>query len=235
MAPDELTVTQLAKMIDHSLIRPELTIDVVRAGCAIAVRHNVITVCVKSADVRTAVAEVSDSGVRVSTVIGFPHGNSSPDIKAAEADSAIIDGAAELDMVVNIGRLRGGDDKAVLQDISAVVTVAERADVMVKVILETAYLTDKEKIRGCRLAESAGARFVKTSTGFAPKGATVEDIRLMRSSVSSHVGVKAAGKVHSLDILLGMATAGATRFGTSATATILDELAARRGELKVAP
>lgn len=234
MDPDELTVAQVAKMIDHSLIRPELTIAEVKAGCAVAIRHNVAAVCVKSADVQMAAEEVGGSGVLVSTVIGFPHGNSSPAIKAAEANAAIADGAVELDMVVNIGRLRGGDDRAVVADIAAVVTDAERAGVMVKVILETAYLTDQEKVRGCRLAESAGARFVKTSTGFAPGGATVKDVRLMRASVSANVGVKAAGKVHSLDTLLAMAAVGATRFGTSATAVILDELAVRRGEVNVA-
>lgn len=220
-----LGVAQVAKMIDHSLIRPELTIAEVCTGCILAIRYEVATVCVKPADVAMASKEVSGTDVKVSTVIGFPHGNSTPAVKAAEAHAALLDGASELDMVVNIGRLRGGDDRAVTADIAAVVAEAESARAIVKVILETAYLTNQQKVQGCRLAESAGAAFVKTSTGFAPLGATVEDVRLLRASVAPHLGVKAAGRVHSLEALSAMADAGATRFGTSATAAILDRLA----------
>ncbi|MBC6460473.1 deoxyribose-phosphate aldolase [Actinomadura sp. HBU206391] len=222
-----LTVADLAKMIDHSLLRPELTADDVRAGCALAARYRVASVCVKPADVATAAERLSGTGVRVGTVVGFPHGSSTPEVKAAEARAAVADGAHELDMVLNIGRLRGGDHTAVLADVRAVIEAAPEA--VVKVIFENAYLTDEEKICACRLSERAGAHYVKTSTGFAPSGATVEDVRLMRANVSDRVEVKAAGGVRTLDTLLEMVRAGASRFGATTTAAILDLAAERDG------
>ncbi|WP_327070775.1 deoxyribose-phosphate aldolase [Kitasatospora sp. NBC_01250] len=222
-----LTVARVAKMIDHSLLRPELTVRDVHDGCALAARYNVASVCVKPADVRLAAEELGGTSVLVGTVVGFPHGASVIAVKAAEARAALEDGARELDMVLNIGRLLSGEDQAVADDIRAVVEVAHAGGALVKVILENAYLTDEAKVRACRLAESAGADYVKTSTGFAPGGATLEDVRLMRSSVSERVKVKAAGGVRTLDVLFDMIDAGAVRFGATTTAAMLDDLASR--------
>ncbi|MFG2039778.1 deoxyribose-phosphate aldolase [Dactylosporangium sp. NPDC048998] len=220
-----LSVRQVAKMIDHSLLRPELTLADVAAGCDLAARYDVASVCVKPSDVPFAAERLSGTGVLVGTVVGFPHGAHATRIKVAETAAALADGAAEIDMVLNIGRLREGRDDDVCADVAAVVVAASGA--AVKVILENAYLTDAEKRRGCALAEEAGAGYVKTSTGFAPTGATLHDVRLMRAAVSAHVGVKAAGGVRTLDVLLSMVDAGATRFGATTTAAMLDELAAR--------
>lgn len=222
-----ITYQQLAKVIDHSLLRPELTAEEVVAGCQLAARYHVATVCVKPCHVRLAVEQLRDSDVLVSTVVGFPHGSSVTAIKVAEANQAMDDGAVELDMVLNIGELRSGNEDFVFEDIRAVCEVAHARGVKVKVILENAYLTDEQKVRGCQLAEKAGADWVKTSTGFAPGGATLEDLRLMRRTVSDHVQVKAAGGVRTLDALLAVIEAGVTRCGATATATILDDFATR--------
>jgi deoxyribose-phosphate aldolase len=242
-----ITVTEIARMIDHSLLRPELTPDDVAAGCALAIEHEVASVCVKPGDVGRAVAELTAArdrapstadgsrAVVVGTVIGFPHGGTTTSVKAAEAREAIESGALELDMVLNIGRLRGGRREEVRAEIEAVGAVAHAAGGLVKVILENAYLTDAEKIEACHLSEQAGADFVKTSTGFAPTGATLEDVVLMRASVGPSVQVKAAGGVRSLDLLLAMVAAGATRFGATATSQLLADAAEREraGTLRV--
>ncbi|GAA3195992.1 deoxyribose-phosphate aldolase [Dactylosporangium siamense] len=212
-------------MIDHSLLRPELTLDEVRAGCELAARYDVASVCVRPADVTDAVALLKGTGVLVGTVVGFPHGGTTTDGKVAETRIAVAQGAAEIDMVLNIGWLRSGLEEGVEADIRAVVEAADNATV--KVILENAYLTDPQKIAGCEAAERAGAHYVKTSTGFAPGGATMEDLALMRAAVSPHVKIKAAGGVRTLDILLAMAAIGVTRFGATATAAILDDQARR--------
>jgi deoxyribose-phosphate aldolase len=218
-----ITYEQLAKVIDHSLLRPELTEADVLAGCELAARYHVATVCVKPCDVKLAKEALKDSDVIVSTVVGFPHGSSVTAIKVAEAQQAMDDGALELDMVLNIGRLRSGQHDYVREDIRAVCDVAHARGVKVKVIFENAYLTDEEKIIACRLSEEAGADWVKTSTGFAPGGATLEDLRLMRANVSERVQVKAAGGVRTLPALLDVIDAGVTRCGATATATILDD------------
>jgi len=166
--------------------------------------------------------------VLVSTVVGFPHGSSTTAAKLVEAEHALADGAHELDMVLNIGRLRSGRDDEVRAEIAAIVEVAVAAGAIVKVILENAYLDDEQKIRGCRLAEAAGAHFVKTSTGFAPGGATIEDLKLMRASVSPKVQVKAAGGVRTLDALLEVMSVGVTRVGATATETILEDFKVRK-------
>jgi deoxyribose-phosphate aldolase len=224
-----ITLQQLAKVIDHSLLRPELTEAEVLAGCEVAAKYHVASVCVKPADVRLAVQALAGSDVEVGTVIGFPHGNSTTAVKQAEARQALADGASELDMVINIGALRSGKYEYVGAEIKAICDIAHPAGALVKVIFENAYLTDAEKVKACQLSETAGADFVKTSTGFAPSGATIEDVRLMRASVSEKVQVKCAGGVRTLDALLAMIDAGVTRSGATATAAILDEFKQRHG------
>jgi len=224
---DDVTERQLAKTIDHSLLRPELDDAFIEDGCRLAAAYDVASVCVRPADVGRATAILEGTEVAVGTVIGFPHGGSSTATKVFEAGVALEDGATELDMVIQIGALRSGRDADVQADIAAVVEVARASNALVKAILENAYLTDDEKVRGCRLAEAAGADFVKTSTGFAPSGATHEDLALMRRSVSPHVQVKAAGGVRTLDDLLAVMSLGVTRIGATQTKPILDDFRAR--------
>jgi deoxyribose-phosphate aldolase len=218
-----ITYEQLAKVIDHSLLRPELTEADVLAGCELAARYHVATVCVKPCDVKLAKEALKDSDVIVSTVVGFPHGSNLTSIKVAEAQQAMDDGALELDMVLNIGQLRSGRHEFVREDIEAVCKVAHARGMKVKVIFENAYLTDQEKIIACKLSEAAGADWVKTSTGFAAGGATLEDLRLMRANVSEKVQIKSAGGIRTLAALLDVIDAGVTRSGATATATILDD------------
>ncbi|WP_027891435.1 deoxyribose-phosphate aldolase [Calidithermus chliarophilus] len=228
MTVETLSYAQVARMIDHSLLRPELTPAEVVAGCELAARYEVASVCVKPCDVELAAKVLEGSSVLVGTVVGFPHGSHATATKVFEARLAMEQGAAELDMVLNIGRLRGGEAEYVLEDIRAVVEAARAGGALVKVILENAYLTDEQKVLGSRLTEEAGADFVKTSTGFAPSGATLEDLRLMRSSVSPHVQVKAAGGVRTLDALLEVMNLGVTRVGATATQAILEDFKARK-------
>ncbi len=224
-----ITYEQLAKVIDHSLLRPELTEADVIAGCELAHRYHVATVCVKPCHVKLAVELLEESDVIVSTVVGFPHGGSLTAVKVAEAEQAIEDGALELDMVLNIGQLRSGKYDFVGADIKAICDTAHARGAKVKVIFENAYLTDEEKVIACKLSEEAGADWVKTSTGFAPSGATLADLRLMRETVSQKVQVKAASGVRSLDTILPVIDVGCTRVGATATAAILDEFERRGG------
>jgi len=231
-----LTFEQLAKTIDHSLLRPELTEQDVIEGCRLARQFHVASVCVRPCDVPLAVSEMKGSHVKVGTVVGFPHGNTATATKAFEARQAVADGAQELDMVMNIGALRSGRYDYVENDIRAVVEAAgggkPREGIIVKVILENSYLTDEEKGRACQLAEAAGADFVKTSTGFAASGATIEDLKLMRASVGPQVQVKAAHGVRTLEAALQVIEAGATRFGATRTKKILDDFKSSRTEGK---
>jgi len=246
-AGGSVTVAEIARMIDHSLLRPELTLDDVTTGCELAAAHRVAGVCVKPADVAHAVACLAgahalapagaaarggaggEPGVAVGTVVGFPHGGTTTAVKVTETLQALDEGATEIDMVLNIGRLRGGRHDQVLAEIQSVVAMAHPAGALVKVILENAYLTDEQKVVACRLSDEAGADFVKTGTGFAPSGATLADVILMRASVGGRVQVKAAGGVRTLDTLLAMAAEGVTRFGATATVAILAEAAEREG------
>jgi deoxyribose-phosphate aldolase len=221
------TYRDVAKTIDHSLLRPELDDSFVEDGCRLAARYDVASVCVKPVDVARATAILAGTDVKVGTVIGFPHGSSVTATKVFESHGALADGAVELDMVIDIGALRSGRDADVQADIAAVVDVAHAADAIVKVIFENAYLTDDEKVRACIVSEAAGADFVKTSTGFATSGATHEDLKLMRRTVSPRVQVKAAGGVRTLDALLAVMDLGVTRCGATATAAILDDFRAR--------
>jgi deoxyribose-phosphate aldolase len=225
---EHLTYRDVAKTIDHSLLRPELDDAFVADGCRLAAEYDVASVCVRPADVLRAMAILEGTDVAVGTTIGFPHGNHQTDTKVFEARRALADGATELDMVIQIGALKSGRDADVQSDIAAVVEVAHRAGAIVKVIFENAYLTDDEKIRACHLTEAAGGDFVKTSTGFAPSGATHEDLRLMRANTSPHIGVKAAGGVRTLDALLDVMALGVTRVGATATKAMLDDFRARK-------
>lgn len=223
-----ITLSELAKTIDHALLRPEMTDADIIAGCELAHRYHVASVCVRPSDVALAAKQLADSDVAVGTVIGFPHGSSTSAVKLVEAQQAMEDGATELDMVINIGALRSGKHDLVRDEIAGIVNAA-RGRAHVKVILENAYLTDDEKVIACQLAEAAGADFVKTSTGFAPTGVTVDDIKLMRASVGPGVQVKAAHGVRTLDTLLQVIDAGASRAGATATAAILDDFKKRQG------
>ena len=225
---ENLTERDIAKAIDHSLLRPELDDAFVEDGCRLAAKYDVASVCVRPADVRRAAAILTGTEVAVGTTVGFPHGNHTTEVKVFEARKALADGATELDMVLKIGALKSGRDQDVEDDIRAVVEVAHAAGAIVKVIFENAYLTDDEKIRACRLTEAAGGDFVKTSTGFAPSGATHEDLRLMRANTSAHVAVKAAGGVRTLDALLAVMELGVTRIGATATETIIGDFRARK-------
>jgi deoxyribose-phosphate aldolase len=225
---ETLTYHDVAKAIDHSLLRPELDDAFVEDGCRLAAAYDVASVCVRPVDVARAAGLLTGTQVAVGTVVGFPHGSHRTPTKVFEARAALDDGARELDMVIDIGALRSGRDRDVQADIAAVVEVAHAAGALVKVILENAYLTDEEKVRGCRAAEAAGADFVKTSTGFAPSGATHDDLRLMRATVSPHVQVKAAGGVRTLDALIEVMRLGVTRVGATQTKAMLDEFMARK-------
>jgi deoxyribose-phosphate aldolase len=231
---EQLSYRDVAKTIDHSLLRPELDDAFVDAGCRLAADYDVASVCVRPADVARARAILEGTDVAVGTTIGFPHGNHLTVTKVFESVRAIGNGATELDMVIQIGALKSGRDAEVLADIAAVVDVGHAAGALVKVIFENAYLNDDEKIRACHLSEAAGADFVKTSTGFAPSGATHDDLILMRANTSPHIGVKAAGGVRTLDALLEVMALGVTRVGATATATMLDDFRARKaGEGRV--
>jgi deoxyribose-phosphate aldolase len=220
-----VTVDAVRGLIDHAILKPELTRADVDAQLDEAAAHRVFSVCVRPSDVAHAVERLTGTGVGVGTVIGFPHGTTSTAAKVAESLQALADGAFELDMVQNIGAAKSGDWQRVEQDVRAVVDAA--GDTVVKVILETAFLTDDEIVAASRAAQTAGAAFVKTSTGFAGGGATAEHIALMRRTVGADTGVKASGGVRGLDTLLEMVEAGANRIGTSASARILDEVAHR--------
>jgi deoxyribose-phosphate aldolase len=227
----DLTERDIAKTIDHSLLRPELDDAFVEAGCRLAAAYDVASVCVRPADVRRAKGILDGTDVAVGTTVGFPHGNHRTDTKVFETRQALVDGATEIDMVLSIGALKSDRDAEVLADIAAVVDVAHAGGAIVKVIFENAYLTDDEKIRACGLTEAAGAEFVKTSTGFAPGGATHDDLRLMRAHTSPPTQVKAAGGIRTLDALLEVMALGVTRIGATATQTIIDDFRARKAGL----
>ncbi len=212
-----------AGLIDHTLLKPDATDEDIRRLCEEAARFRFASVCVNPTWVRAAACHLHGTGIPVCTVIGFPLGATLPDVKAYEARRAIFDGAREVDMVINIGALKSGDDCAVEHDIHLVAQAAHEANVLCKVIIETALLTDDEKVRASLAAKRAGADFVKTSTGFSTGGATVADIALMRQTVGSDLGVKASGGVKGLDDARKMVEAGATRIGASVGVKIAQE------------
>lgn len=213
----------IASMIDHAVLKPDATDEELRIECEMASKYGVATVCVKPSHVSLAKIFLKDSRVKVSTVIGFPHGSTTTSCKVFEAREAIENGAEELDMVINIGKLKSGDYDYVRKDIKSVVDMAHALNASVKVILETALLSDDLIIKASRLAEEAGADYVKTSTGFNGRGASLEDIELMRNSVSAKVGIKASGGIKNLEQAVKFAEAGCLRLGTSGTVNILGD------------
>lgn len=214
-------MSRIAQMIDHTLLKPEATEQEILKLCEEAKAHGFASVCVNPYFVKTAAQALQGSPVKVCIVIGFPLGATDARVKAYETKLAIEDGAQEVDMVINIGALKSGDDEVVERDIQAVVEAAkERA--LVKVILETCLLTDEEIVRACELAKKAGADFVKTSTGFSSGGATVEAVRLMRQAVGESLGVKASGGIRDYETAKAMIDAGATRIGASAGIKIVE-------------
>jgi deoxyribose-phosphate aldolase len=225
----DYTCKDIAKMIDHSLLRPELTEATIREGCEVAKKYDVASVCCRPTELPLVVELLKGSDVKASTVIGFPHGYNTTKTKVAEAKQALKEGAVELDMVLNIGRLIDGEIEYVMQDVKAVVDVAHANNAKVKVIFENFYLNSAQKKAACRLCEEAGADWVKTSTGFAGGGATLEDLQLMRENVSEKVQVKAAGGVRDLDMALKVREIGCTRFGATATIAIMEECCKRKG------
>jgi deoxyribose-phosphate aldolase len=224
----EQIYAQAAKMIDHSLLQPTLTDADLEAGCKLARDYNVASVCIKPYAVKQAALWLKGSTVAVGTTIGFPHGGHTTAIKVAEAERALADGATELDMVVNIGKVLSGDWGFVADDIRAVVDVAHKSKALVKVIFENCFLKDNHKEQLCRICGEVRADFVKTSTGYAESGATDEDLRLMRRFSPSHVQVKAAGGVRTYQRLLAVRALGVSRVGATATKTILDEARKQR-------
>ena len=214
-----------ASLIDHTLLKPDASQTEIKRLCEEAAQYHFASVCVNPTWVRACACHLQGTGVPVCTVIGFPLGATLPDVKAYEARRAIMDGAHEVDMVINVGALKSGDDCLLEHDIRSVVEVAHEYDVTCKVIIETALLTDDEKVRACQAAKNAGADFVKTSTGFSKGGATVADVALMRRVVGSELGVKASGGVKNIDDARAMVEAGATRIGASVGVKIAQEAA----------
>jgi deoxyribose-phosphate aldolase len=223
------TYAQLAKMMDHSLLQQTLTDSDLIKGCELALKYNVASVCIKPYAVRLAAGILVGSTVAVGTTIGFPHGGHVTSIKVAESRQAMADGATELDMVANIGKVLGKDWRYVADDIRAVVEVAHAGKALVKVIFENCFLQDEHKEQLCRICGEVGADFVKTSTGYGTEGATDHDLALMRRCSPPHVQVKAAGGVRTYERLLAVRALGVTRVGATATKAILDECKARLG------
>ncbi len=212
--------TNIAKMIDHTLLKANTTKEQIVKLCEEAKQYNFASVCVNPTWVATAAELLKGTDVKVCTVIGFPLGANTPETKAFETKDAIEKGATEVDMVINIGALKDGNDELVERDIRAVVEAAKEK-ALVKVIIETCLLTEEEKVRACELAVKAGADYVKTSTGFSTGGATIEDVALMRKTVGPEIGVKASGGVRDLQGAEAMIEAGATRIGTSSGVAII--------------
>ena len=232
-----LKVKDIAKMIDHSLLNPKFTDEEIKSGCELAKEYDVASVCVRPTDLKFAAEILKGSDVLATTVIGFPHGSNRTDVKVFEAQQAISDGAQELDMVLNIGKLLSGEYDYVKQDIKAVCDLAHKNNIIVKVIFENCYLSDAQKIKACKLCDEAGADFVKTSTGYGTGGATVEDLRLMRANTKPETRIKAAGGVRTLDGALAVRKLGGVRFGATATKAILEDAKQRfeKGELTELP
>ncbi len=224
---------EFAAVLDHTLLAPEATPEDILRLCAEAREHGFAAVCVNGSHVLRAVQRLDGSPVRVCAVVGFPLGAGDPRAKGHEARLALESGARELDMVLQVGALRAGEHAFVVQDIEAVVTVARSGRALVKVILETGLLTREQIVSACRLTEEAGADFVKTSTGFGPRGASREDVELLRSCVGSRLGIKAAGGIRTASFARELLEAGATRLGASASVALVREI--EREALEIEP
>jgi len=228
-----LTPKEIASMLDHSTLQPWLTEKDIRHGCEVALKYGTASVCARPCDVPILTEMLDGSGVKVCTVIGFPHGSNETAVKLAEAQLALAEGCEELDMVLNIGKLKAGDYEYVGNEIRILAGAAHEAGAILKVILETCYLTDEEKVTACHLSEKAGADFVKTSTGYGSAGCTIEDLKLMRANVSAKVRIKGSGGIRDLDTVLAARAAGASRCGVSATEKIMEEAERRFAEGKL--
>lgn len=223
------TYLDVAKMIDHSLLNPTLTVTDLEQGIQLAKDYDAASVCILPYALNRCAELLQGTTVKASTTIGFPHGGHTTAIKLAETKQALADGGEELDMVVNISQVLSGNWEYVAQDIRAVVEETHAAGQKVKVIFENAYLNDDQKIRLCEICSEIGADWVKTSTGYAPSGATHADLILMRKHTAPHIQVKAAGGVRDLDALLAVRALGVTRCGATRTATMLDDARVRLG------
>jgi deoxyribose-phosphate aldolase len=229
-APGTLNVEKaLARFIDHTNLKPEATPADIEQLCREALEHEFAAVCVNPVNVRTAARMLRGSKVLVCSVVGFPLGATPTQAKVYETRKAIRDGAREIDMVIDVGALKAGQNERVAGDVRALVEACNEGGAQLKVIIEAALLTDEEKVRACLLSQEAGAHFVKTSTGFGPGGATVHDVDLMRRTVGEGTGVKAAGGIRTFQDLTKMLAAGATRIGASASVKIIREAAAATG------
>ncbi|KAL7314092.1 hypothetical protein PS15m_007747 [Mucor circinelloides] len=222
---ETLTTEKLGKVFDHAILRPDQTAQDVIEGCNVAKEYNLASVCVKPCDVAQAYELLKDTDVMVGTVISFPHGNSTTQVKITEALQALEDGAIELDVVINIGLLKSGKYNEVEQELKQIISMSKvkNPDVSVKIIFETAYLSNEEIVKACEISKAAGAHFVKTSTGFASAGATYEHIELMRNSVPESMEVKASGGIKTLEQVLKFLELGATRIGSSSSGQIVEE------------
>jgi deoxyribose-phosphate aldolase len=222
MDQNELTDNRLAKTLDHALIKPEMTEDEVIAGCALALRHDIAAVSVKPCYLPLVVKQLRGSNIAAGTLVSFPHGHSTPQVKVYEAINGVENGATELDIVMNIGAFRAGKYDTIREEIGAIVQ-AVGDEALVKVILENHFLTPDEIVKACHLLEQAGVDFVKTATGYADRGATTADVKLMRQSVGPGVRIKAAGGIRTLADVRRMIAAGAARVGTTSTEAIMEE------------
>lgn len=225
----DYSYSDIAKMIDHSLLNPTLTPAELESGCALARKYEVASVCILPYYLRRCVELLRGSGVEPSTTIGFPHGGHTTVVKLAEVMQALRDGGTELDMVINISKARSGDWEYVRREIAELTSATHAGGAKIKVIFENAYLDDSAKIHLCEICSEIAADWVKTSTGYAPGGATLADVKLMRQHSPARVQVKAAGGVRTLDALLEMRAAGVTRVGASQTAAMLEECRLRLG------
>lgn len=227
---DHITAADIAGTIDHSLLRPDITVAELREGCALAKEYHCVSVCVRPSDLPIVTEELKGSSVLVTTVAAFPHGTSTPQTKVFETIDAIEKGAVEVDVVMNYARFLSGEFDYVQKELEETAQAAHDRRALLKVIFENHYLTPDQIAHACRIAEAAGADFVKTSTGYAPTGSTIEDLKIMRASVSPHIMVKSAGGVKTLDQALAVLATGAVRIGTRSTKAILEEAAIREKE-----
>lgn len=226
---ERYTYDEIAQMIDHSLLNPSLTEAELESGCDLALRYTVASVCIMPYYLRRCAEALRGSVVQPSTTIGFPHGGHTTRTKLVEAEQALGDGATELDIVINISKARSGDWHYICEEIRSLTDVTHSGGARIKVIFENAYHTDSAKARLCQICSECGVDWVKTSTGYAATGATMEDLRLMRAHCPPSVQVKAAGGIRDLDTLLAVRALGVSRVGATRTAAMLDECRARLG------